>query len=161
MNVTGKLLVSLVMAAIATALISFLQDGGLGLPLLAVIIFAATAATAFTVTLPASGAAAAAPPQAPAESPKKKPAKAPATGGQQKPAAKKPAPSGDREQGTVKWFNVSKGFGFITRENGEEVFVHFRSIRGEGRRSLRDGQQVSFVVAQSDKGPQAEDVDPD
>jgi CspA family cold shock protein len=160
MNVTGKLLVSLVMAAIATALISFLQDGGLGLPLLAVIIFAATAATAFTVTLPASGVPAAAP-QAPAETPKKKPAKAAATGGQQKTAAKQPAPSGDREQGKVKWFNVSKGFGFITRENGEEVFVHFRSIRGEGRRGLRDGQEVSFVVAQSDKGPQAEDVDPD
>ena len=64
----------------------------------------------------------------------------------------------DREMGTVKWFNVSKGFGFIVREDGEEIFVHFRSIRGEGRRSLRDGQSVSFVVAQSDKGPQAEDV---
>ena len=64
----------------------------------------------------------------------------------------------DREMGTVKWFNVSKGFGFIVREDGEEIFVHFRSIRGEGRRSLRDGQSVSFVVSQSDKGPQAEDV---
>ena len=64
----------------------------------------------------------------------------------------------DREIGTVKWFNVSKGFGFIVREDGEEIFVHFRSIRGEGRRSLRDGQSVSFVVTQSDKGPQAEDV---
>ncbi|MCR9103976.1 MAG: cold shock domain-containing protein [Gammaproteobacteria bacterium] len=66
--------------------------------------------------------------------------------------------AGDREHGTVKWFNVSKGFGFITKEDGEEIFVHFRSIRGEGRRSLRDGQQVSFVVVESDKGPQAEDV---
>ena len=65
---------------------------------------------------------------------------------------------GDRELGTVKWFNVSKGFGFITKEDGEEIFVHFRSIRGEGRRSLRDGQEVSFVVVESDKGPQAEDV---
>ncbi len=69
-------------------------------------------------------------------------------------------PSGPREEGTVKWFNVSKGFGFITKDNGEEIFVHFRSIRGEGRRSLRDGQTVSFVEAQSDKGPQAEDVEP-
>ncbi|MEH6583548.1 MAG: cold-shock protein [Halioglobus sp.] len=60
----------------------------------------------------------------------------------------------------MKWFNVSKGFGFITRDNGEEIFVHFRSIRGEGRRSLRDGQRVSFVVADSDKGLQAEEVDP-
>ena len=69
-------------------------------------------------------------------------------------------PSGPREHGTVKWFNVSKGFGFITKDDGEEIFVHFRSIRGEGRRSLRDGQDVSFVEAQSDKGPQAEDVEP-
>ena len=62
----------------------------------------------------------------------------------------------------MKWFNVSKGFGFIVREDGEEIFVHFRSIRGEDRehRSLRDGQRVSFVVTDSDKGPQAEDVEP-
>ena len=65
---------------------------------------------------------------------------------------------GIRERGTVKWFNSSKGFGFIVRENGEEIFVHFRSIRGEGRRGLRDGQSVSFVVADSEKGPQADDV---
>ncbi|HEY6130493.1 MAG TPA: cold-shock protein [Halioglobus sp.] len=63
-----------------------------------------------------------------------------------------------RASGTVKWFNVSKGFGFIVKDDGEEIFVHFRSIRGEGRRGLRDGQKVNFVVAQSDKGPQAEDV---
>lgn len=71
-----------------------------------------------------------------------------------------PPASGPREEGTVKWFNVSKGFGFITKENGEEIFVHFRSIQGEGRRSLRDGQRVSFIEAQSEKGPQAEDVEP-
>lgn len=75
------------------------------------------------------------------------------------PAASE-ATTGDRETGEVKWFNVSKGFGFIIKDDGEEIFVHFRSIRGEGRRSLRDGQRVSFVVAQSDKGPQAEDVAP-
>ena len=67
--------------------------------------------------------------------------------------------SADREQGTVKWFNVSKGFGFIVREDGEEIFVHFRSIKGAGRRALKDGQTVSFVVRDSDKGPQAEDVE--
>lgn len=67
---------------------------------------------------------------------------------------------GDREEGSVKWFNVSKGFGFITKDNGDEIFVHFRSIRGEGRRGLSDGQRVSFVEAQTDKGPQAEDVEP-
>ncbi|TXS95457.1 cold-shock protein [Parahaliea maris] len=64
----------------------------------------------------------------------------------------------DREEGKVKWFNVSKGFGFIIREDGDEIFVHFRSIRGDGRRSLRDGQRVGFVVGNSAKGPQAEDV---
>jgi CspA family cold shock protein len=68
----------------------------------------------------------------------------------------------EREEGEVKWFNVSKGFGFIRRDNGEEIFVHFRSIEGEdkGRRSLRDGQRVSYVVVDSDKGPQAEEVIP-
>ncbi|WP_432696445.1 cold-shock protein [Marinobacterium sp. YM272] len=63
-----------------------------------------------------------------------------------------------REEGTVKWFNVSKGFGFITRSNGDDVFVHFRNIRGRGHRSLTEGQQVRFNVHQSDKGLQAEDV---
>ena len=65
-----------------------------------------------------------------------------------------------RERGTVKWFNVSKGYGFVTRQSGEDVFVHFRSIRGKGRRVLREGQSVEFVVAAGDKGPQAEDVEP-
>lgn len=63
-----------------------------------------------------------------------------------------------REEGTVKWFNVSKGFGFITRSNGDDVFVHFRNIRGRGHRSLSEGQKVRFNVHQSDKGLQAEDV---
>ncbi|KEA65510.1 Cold shock protein CspC [Marinobacterium lacunae] len=63
-----------------------------------------------------------------------------------------------REEGTVKWFNVSKGFGFITRSNGDDVFVHFRNIRGRGHRSLTEGQRVRFNVHQSDKGLQAEDV---
>ncbi|MDN2658589.1 cold shock domain-containing protein [Neptunomonas sp. CHC150] len=64
----------------------------------------------------------------------------------------------DRELGTVKWFNVSKGFGFITRENGDDVFVHFRNIRGRGHRSLSEGQRVRFNARESDKGLQAEDV---
>ena len=63
-----------------------------------------------------------------------------------------------RELGTVKWFNVSKGFGFITRENGDDVFVHFRNIRGRGHRSLSEGQKVRFNARESDKGLQAEDV---
>jgi cold shock CspA family protein len=75
-------------------------------------------------------------------------------------------PAGPREQGTVKWFNRTKGFGFVIRESGDEIFVHQRSIRpiGEGeerrRPALLDGQTVSFVVTVRDKGPQAEDVVP-
>lgn len=64
----------------------------------------------------------------------------------------------EREQGTVKWFNNSKGYGFITRDKGEDVFVHFRQIRGDGFRSLTDGQRVEFTVTQGQKGLQAEDV---
>jgi cold shock protein len=63
-----------------------------------------------------------------------------------------------REYGTVKWFNTNKGFGFLTRENGEDVFVHFRAIRGRGRRFLQEGQKVKFIVVDSQKGLQAEDV---
>lgn len=63
-----------------------------------------------------------------------------------------------RERGLVKWFNVKKGFGFITRDNGEDVFVHFRSIRGSGHRSLSEGQAVKFSVVDGQKGLQAEDV---
>lgn len=63
-----------------------------------------------------------------------------------------------REQGTVKWFSNDKGFGFIQREDGPDVFVHFRAINGEGYRSLREGQRVEFSVTQGQKGPQAENV---
>lgn len=63
-----------------------------------------------------------------------------------------------RELGNVKWFNASKGFGFITRDSGDDVFVHFRSIRGDGHRVLKDGQRVEFSVSQGDKGLQADDV---
>jgi len=63
-----------------------------------------------------------------------------------------------RESGSVKWFNASKGFGFITRDSGEDIFVHFRSIRGEGHRVLHDGQRVEFAISEGEKGLQAEDV---
>lgn len=70
-----------------------------------------------------------------------------------------PGPSAEnRETGTVKWFNTSKGFGFISRDSGEDIFVHFRAIRGEGHRILIEGQRVEFSVVQRDKGLQAEDV---
>lgn len=66
----------------------------------------------------------------------------------------------DQETGTVKWFNDEKGFGFIKRESGPDVFVHFRAIvtNGPGRRSLAEGQKVQFKVVQGQKGLQAENV---
>ena len=66
----------------------------------------------------------------------------------------------EREQGVVKWFNFSKGFGFITRDNGEDIFVHFRSIKneGDGKRGLREGQRVEFTIIEGDKGLQADAV---
>ncbi len=64
-----------------------------------------------------------------------------------------------KEQGTVKWFNSSKGFGFIGRESGEDVFVHFSAIQGEGYRSLQEGESVNFEVRKGPKGLQAENVE--
>ncbi len=66
--------------------------------------------------------------------------------------------SGQIVSGIVKWFNDEKGFGFIEREGGPDVFVHFRAINGTGRRSLQEGQKVTFEVTQGQKGPQAENV---
>lgn len=139
MSLTTKLFISLVIAAITAMLTSVLLNGHYIQQqlLLLITFFIATTATALIVGS-SKGAA--------------------VSSGAQK-ADRIPLVSGAiREHGTVKWFNVTKGFGFIVKDDGEEIFVHFRSIRGEGRRGLRDGQSVSFVVAQSDKGPQAEDV---
>ena len=61
-------------------------------------------------------------------------------------------------RGTVKWFNEAKGFGFIARENGEDVFVHFSAIQGDGFKTLADGDQVEFEVKQGPKGPSAANV---
>ncbi len=62
------------------------------------------------------------------------------------------------EQGTVKWFNAEKGFGFIEREDGDDVFVHFSAIQSEGFKSLDEGQNVTFDVEQGQRGPQAANV---
>jgi CspA family cold shock protein len=66
----------------------------------------------------------------------------------------------ERQTGTVKWFDSAKGYGFIERENGKDLFVHFRAIAGEGHRSLKDGQQVEFTEVEGKKGPQADNVVP-
>lgn len=64
-----------------------------------------------------------------------------------------------KENGTVKWFNAAKGFGFIQRESGEDVFVHFSAIQASGYRTLEEGARVSFIVKRGPKGLQAEEVD--
>ncbi|MBD1380516.1 cold-shock protein [Metabacillus arenae] len=62
-------------------------------------------------------------------------------------------------QGTVKWFNAEKGFGFIEREGGDDVFVHFSAIQGEGFKSLEEGQKVTFEIVQGNRGDQAANVE--
>jgi CspA family cold shock protein len=64
----------------------------------------------------------------------------------------------EKEQGRVKWFNAAKGYGFIRRESGEDVFVHFSAIQGEGYKTLQEGETVEFSVTQGPKGLQAEGV---
>lgn len=64
----------------------------------------------------------------------------------------------EQKKGTVKWFNSTKGYGFIESDNGSDIFVHYSSISAEGYKSLEEGQQVEFTVSQGEKGPQAQDV---
>ncbi len=66
----------------------------------------------------------------------------------------------EQVEGTVKWFNDEKGFGFIEQAGGKDVFVHYSAINGEGRRTLYEGQKVTMNVTQGQKGPQAENVQP-
>ena len=64
----------------------------------------------------------------------------------------------ERESGVVKWFNGAKGYGFLEREAGGDIFVHFSAINADGFRTLKEGQQVEFEVTESEKGPQAQNV---
>ena len=150
MSFIAKLLISLAVAAGAIALITLLTDGPITVYTLFAAFWGATFITALLVTLPRRPVTTI----APAQETGTRPLQAATPGAI-------PAGSADaaRQTGRVKWFNAAKGFGFIIKDDGEEIFVHYRSIRGEGRRGLRDGQKVSFVVAESDKGPQAEDVE--
>jgi CspA family cold shock protein len=161
MSIPGKLVIAIAIGLVAAVIAALLTGSGAFDPVLASLFVAATAGTALATHRPLAAPAGAAPARAPER--QQQPKDAPR---REKPAAKKksaPAatvPQGPREEATVKWFNAAKGFGFLTLDDGREIFVHFRSIRGEGRRSLNDGQRVSFVVADTEKGPQAEDVEP-
>ena len=153
MNLIVKIIISVAVAAVATALTTWLAGAGHSASVLFLAFCGATVVTALLVSIRGQATTAAARGSKP-KTAARKPAQAKA-----RPASGSASTGGAREHGTVKWFNVSKGFGFITKDDGEEIFVHFRSIRGGGRRGLKDGQEVTFVVAQSDKGPQAEDVE--
>lgn len=76
-----------------------------------------------------------------------------------KPTKRATSDDGAKETGTVKWFNIKKGFGFITRDAGEDIFVHYRNIEGNGRRAINEGQRVKFLVINGDKGLQADEVE--
>ncbi len=143
MSTAAKIGIALVIAAAITgvAIVFPIASQPLGLFALLAI---ATIATVLLTALP--GAASPAPGKTAGKSnlESKPPANADSTAGV--------------EQGSVKWFSTKKGFGFIVSDNGDEIFVHYRNILGDGRRSLRDGERVSYRITQTDKGPQAEDV---
>ena len=151
MSLIIKIIISVAVAAVAAAATAYFTGESHAAPMLFIAFCGATVATTLLVSIPGGGNA--------PTTPKNKPKTSRSTNPSASKAKPRAASGGAREQGTVKWFNISKGFGFITKDDGEEIFVHFRSIRGGGRRGLRDGQAVSFVVADSDKGPQAEDVE--
>ena len=71
----------------------------------------------------------------------------------------KPSTPSKAETDTVKWFNLKKGYGFITRDQGDDVFVHYRNIQGKSRRAISEGQRVKFIVIDGDKGLQADEVE--
>ena len=163
MSISGKLVIAIAIAILVSVVTTLAQGGQVpDLPQgLAFII--ATCATVLATHRPLASQAAVEAVVAPAgkddrtQRRRRSSGEPDSKGSRQKPRKKKA--SGKREEGQVKWFNASKGFGFITLTSGDEVFVHFRSIRGEGRRSLKDGQRVALEVAQTEKGPQAEDVE--
>jgi CspA family cold shock protein len=154
MTFVFRIVLALLVAMVAAFIVAYL-DGPEGtlfnIPLIVVIAIGTLITTFISPLLGGAAAPTSVQPSKPVKTEKQKPEK-----------SRDAAPSsvaGPREQGTVKWFNFNKGFGFITRENGEDIFVHFRSIRGKGRKSLPEGQRVEFVVTKGDKGLQAEDVE--
>ena len=174
MSISGKLVIAIAIAILVSAATTLIQGGTLpDLPLVIAFVLAtcasvlathrplASQATVDAVVAPGTAKETRATQHNKGERERDK-RRADKRRADKHPSGKRPEKrkrNGKRETGQVKWFNASKGFGFITLESGDEVFVHFRSIRGEGRRSLRDGQRVALEVAQTEKGPQAEDVE--
>lgn len=136
MVIVKRILLSIVIGLIAYEITKFLLDGGIAIPATTpeISLMLLFMATSFVSLMAASS---------------------PMLGG-----TAGAADSDDRELGTVKWFNVRKGYGFITRDMGEDVFVHFRNIEGKGKRAINEGERVSFIVTTGDKGPQADKVTP-
>lgn len=145
----------LVLAVVLQALILLVPLDSLGAQPAVLLTLLALGLAVVVQLLPGQGegASPAAQPQAPAIAPSARP-----TARSAAPASRSDSRS-RREAGTVKWFNTSKGFGFISRDSGDDIFVHFRAIRGEGHKVLVEGQRVEFDVMQREKGLQAEDVD--
>lgn len=156
MNASVQIILSLLIGVAAATLLTTLQDGS---PFDALTLAIACVATLAAMFVGRAGSGGATAHQAEAPAPRAR--RRDNSRGVDRAAASGGAAAGPRESGQVKWFNVSKGFGFIVKDDGDEIFVHFRSIRGADRRGLKDGQRVSFVVAESEKGPQAEDVTPE
>lgn len=133
LSLLGRLLVNIVLAAIIFAATSLFPPSGLTLALaLAGLAIGSAIAAGISVTPSASSD----------------------VGGN------KHKTGGKQQTGSIKWFNATKGFGFIVGDDGAEVFVHYRNVEGVSKRNIKQGQKVSYVVRQSDRGPQAEDVQP-
>jgi len=147
MQFIKKLIIAIILGLIAYELTKVLLDDGFQLPTTTPEI---SLLIIFIVTAFAGSIFAANPVGSKTSSPSRASSTSTATG----------ASGGDRETGTVKWFNVRKGYGFITRDQGEDIFVHFRNIEGKGRRAILEGERVSFIVTDGDKGLQADNVAP-
>lgn len=150
MQFIKKLIIAIILGLIAYELTKVLLDDGFQLPtttpeisLLIIFIVTALAGSIFATN--------------PVGSKTSSPSRASSTSTTSSASS---ASGGDRETGTVKWFNVRKGYGFITRDQGEDIFVHFRNIEGKGRRAILEGERVSFIVTDGDKGLQADNVAP-